>query len=171
PEYGRYWPVTGDERRDGPVRERGQNEGPGRGGTWAARLRQGRTVARVRSGRGLVVGEFEVALGQFLDVDVLERDDADVLDEAGRAVHVPDPGVLHDDLEKDLAIVRVAHVELNLVGEVEAPLGLHYMAEEAHDVAILAIQLQLHLGFVLFEILCAHGNPSDPAGEGARPAA
>src|SRR6201995_1687725 len=105
---------TGEGRGvSGPVRERGQNEGPGRGGTWAAGLRQGRTAARVRSGRGLVVGEFEVALGQFLDVDVLERDDADVFDEAGRAVHVPDPGVLHDDLEKDLAIVRVAHVELN----------------------------------------------------------
>jgi len=35
------------------------------------------------------------------------------------------------------------------------------MAEEAHDVAILAIKLQLHLGFVLLEIFCAHGNPSD----------
>jgi hypothetical protein len=35
------------------------------------------------------------------------------------------------------------------------------MGEEAYDIAVLAIKLQLHLGFILLEIFCAHGNPSD----------
>src|SRR6516162_8322511 len=41
------------------------------------------------------VGELKVALGEFLDVDVLEGDDPDVLHKSRWAVHVPHPGILH----------------------------------------------------------------------------
>src|ERR1700730_14010763 len=54
---------------------------------------------RVGSGKALllVVGlrELQVALGEFLDIDVPEGDDPDVLHEPRWAVHIPHPGVLH----------------------------------------------------------------------------
>src|SRR3712207_9411804 len=46
------------------------------------------------------------------------------------------------------------------VGEVEAPLGLHHVGELPDDVPVLAIELQLHLGLVLLQVLGAHrGSP------------
>ena len=57
------------------------------------------------AGPGYLSGTSSSALGQFLDVDVLERDNPHVLHEPRRPVHVPDPGVLHDDLEEHLAVV------------------------------------------------------------------
>src|SRR4051812_34507638 len=97
----------------------------------------------------------EVGLGQLLDVHILEGDHPYVLDEPSRPVHVPHPGVLHGELEEDLT-VRIAHLQVNGVGEVEAPLGFHDVGEQPHHVAVLAIELKLHLGLVLFEILRAH---------------
>src|SRR5689334_15212074 len=97
----------------------------------------------------VVFGDLEVALGQFLYVHVLERHHADVLHETGGAVHVPHPGILHRDFEEDLAVLRRADVQLDLVGEVEAALGLDHMAEQPHHVAVLAVELKLHLGLVL----------------------
>src|SRR5262249_56120727 len=41
------------------------------------------------------------------------------------------------------------------------------MGEQAHDVPILAIELELHLGLVLLEIFRAHALPSDQAATGA----
>src|ERR1051326_9085871 len=115
-----------------------------------------------RSGEALVlfVGELEVTLGELFDVHVLEGDDTHVLDEPGRAVHVPHPGVLHGDFEVDLAVVRRADVELHLVGQVEAPLRLDHVREQTHDVPVLAVELELHLGLVFLEILRAHARPS-----------
>src|SRR5690606_30518346 len=40
--------------------------------------------------------------------------------------------------------------------KVEAPLGLHDVGEQAHHVAVLAVELQLHVGLVLLEVLGAH---------------
>src|ERR1022692_174142 len=108
--------------------------------------------------------QLKVALGQFLDVDILEGHDPDVLDEPGRPVHVPHPGVVHGDLEEHLAVVGGTDLEVDVVGEVEPALGLHHMGEEADDVAVLAIELELHLGLVLLEVLRAHVLPSAEAG-------
>src|SRR4051794_12740766 len=66
-------------------------------------------------------GQFLTA-GQFLDIDVLERDDADTLDEAGGPVDVPHPGVLQGQVEVDLA-VGAAGLQVHVVGKVETPLG------------------------------------------------
>src|ERR1022692_2792840 len=100
--------------------------------------------------------QLKVAFGQFLDVDILEGHDPDVLDEPGRPVHVPHPGVVHGDLEEHLAVVGGTDLEDDVVGEVEPALGLHHMGEEADDVAVLAIELELPLGLVLLEVLRAH---------------
>src|SRR5215467_10442311 len=115
----------------------------------------------------LGVGDLEVALSEFVDVDVLERDNLDILNEPGGPVHIPHPGVLHGDLEEHLAVVGRADVQLDLIGEVEPALGLDHMGEQAHDVPILPIELELHLGLVFLEIFCAHALPSDQAATGA----
>src|SRR6516162_10345695 len=124
---------------------------------------------RQRTARKLLlrVGDLEVALGELLDVDVLKRHDLDVLDEPCGPVHVPHPGVLHGDLEEHLAIVGRADVQLDLVGEVEPALRLDHVGKQAHDVPILPIELELHLGLVLLEIFRAHALPSDQAATGA----
>src|ERR1022692_1311901 len=61
----------------------------------------------------LLVGNLQVALGQFLDVHVLEGDHADILNEPRGPVHVPDPGVLHGHLEENLTVIGCPHVELD----------------------------------------------------------
>ena len=74
------------------------------------------------------------------------------------------------------APVFAAHVEIDLVGEVEAALGLDDVLEHRQHVSVLAVELQLDLGFVPLEILGAHENasvrrgpaiPITPAGEPA----
>src|ERR1700689_5385750 len=122
----------------------------------------GRRPAPARR-RLLLLGHLQVTLGEFLDVDVLEGDHPDILHEPGRPVHVPDPGILHGDLEEDLAVVGGADVELDGVGEIEPALGLDHMAEKPDHVAVLAIELELHLGLVLLEVLRAHVLPSGQA--------
>src|ERR1700751_5685356 len=64
---------------------------------------------------GLLVGHLELRPGQFLGVDCLERHSPDLLHEPGRPVHVPDPGILHDDLEVHLSVLGAVHVQLHLV--------------------------------------------------------
>src|SRR5258708_32756713 len=122
-----------------------------------------RPGATNRRGSGFL-GKLEVALGQVLDINVLELHDPDVLHEPGRAVHVPDPRVVHGDLEEHLTVVGRPDLEVHVVGEIEPALGLNHVREEPDDVAVLAIELQLHLGLVLLEILRAHVLPSAAAG-------
>src|SRR5690242_17847146 len=108
----------------------------------------------------------QIGLVQLLDVDVLKRDHPHVLDEPGGPVHVPYPRVGHADFEVDLA-VRVARRDVDRVGEVEAALRLHDVGELGHDVPVLLVERELHLGLVLLEILGAHGsNPPSPASDG-----
>src|SRR5690606_30471143 len=95
---------------------------------------------------------------QLLDVHVLERHDPYILDKSRWAGHIPHPRVVHLDLEVDLA-VDVAHVQVDLVREVEAALSLDHVGELPDDVAVLPVELQLHLGLVLFEIFGAHPVP------------
>src|SRR5689334_15525070 len=49
---------------------------------------------------GSALGRVDLRGAELLDVHVLERQHLDVLGEAGRAVHVPHPGVAHRDLEE-----------------------------------------------------------------------
>ena len=84
--------------------------------------------ARLSCRSHLCVGQLELRLVELLDVDVLERQHPDGLDEPGRAVHVPHPGVAHRQLEVHLA-VRAARLEVDVVRQVEAALGLHDVAE------------------------------------------
>src|SRR5215813_8071386 len=120
--------------------------------------------------RSGILGKLQVALRQFLDIHVLEGHDPYVLHEPGRAVHVPDPRVVHGDLEEHLAVVGRADLKVHVVGEIEPALGLDHVREEPDDVAVLAIELQLHLGLVLLEILRAHVLPSAASTIGPWPA-
>src|ERR1700761_8667903 len=108
-------------------------------------------------------GELQLGLGDLFDVDVLERHDAHVLDEPRGPVHVPDPSVVQRQFEEDFAVRAAANVEAVVVREVEAALGLDHVREQPHHVSVLAVELQLHLGFVLLEILGAHATPSSAA--------
>ena len=72
-----------------------------------------------------------------------------------RSVHVPDPGVGHGDLEVGVAGLG-ADLEVDGVAEVEAPVGLDDVLEDAHHVAVLAVEMELHLGLVLLQVLGAH---------------
>src|SRR3712207_557376 len=112
-----------------------------------------------RSGQPGTVRQLEVGLVELLDVDVLEGQYPYVAHEARRTVHVPHPRVGELELEVDLA-AGLADLQVDGVGQVEAPLGLHHVGELADDVPVLAIELQLHLGLVLLEVLGAHlGSP------------
>src|SRR4029077_13153164 len=74
----------------------------------------------------------QLGLFHLFDVHVLERDHPDLLDESGRSIHIPDPGVGQAQLEVDLALGVAGH-QLDAVGQVEAPLGLHHVAELADN--------------------------------------
>src|SRR6185312_10036064 len=103
----------------------------------------------------VLAAQVQLGLVQLLDVDVLEGEHPDVLDEPGRPVHVPDPGIAHGDLEVDLTVSVVWH-QLHVVGQVEPAFGLYHIAELADDVLVLPVELQLHLSLVLLEIFGAH---------------
>src|SRR5690606_129089 len=100
-------------------------------------------------------GQVELRLGQLLDVDVLERHHPHRADEPRGAVDVPHPGVPERELEEHLP-AGAAHLQVDLVGEVEAPFGLHHVREEPDDVPVLAVQAELELGLVVLQVLCAH---------------
>src|SRR5215213_2848762 len=105
-------------------------------------------------------GRSELVLAdELLDVHVLEGDHPDPGDEAGRPVHVPHPGVVQGDVEVGVAVL-VAHLEVELVGQVEAALSLDDVLEHAQHVPVLLVELQLHVGLVALEILGAHWRSS-----------
>ncbi len=54
------------------------------------------------------------------------------------------------------APVLVAQVHLDVVGEVEPALGLDHVGEQRQDVAVLLVQLELHLGFIPLQVFAAH---------------
>src|SRR5690606_4931904 len=118
--------------------------------------------ARALRREGTALRQPQVGLLQLLDVDVLERDHSNVLDEPGGPIHVPHPGVGHPHLEVDLTR-GVPYLHVDRIGQVEAPLGLHHIGELTDDVAVLAIQRELHLGLVLLEVLRAHPVAAPPS--------
>ena len=70
-------------------------------------------------------------------------------------VHVPDPRVAQLQIEVGAA-VGLLDLEVHLVGQIEAALGLDDVLEHRQDVAVLAIELELDLGLVPLEVLAAH---------------
>src|SRR5262245_32571604 len=94
---------------------------------------------------------------KLLDVDVLEGHDADVLDETARPVHVPDPRVAQLELDEGAA-AGLPHDLRDLVGQVEAALGLDDVREHRDDVLVLLVELELDVGLVALEVLGAHAE-------------
>src|SRR3984957_8834207 len=87
--------IAAPERADADSRNPQEH---GTGGV-ARRPAGARTGVAQRRRELLLLGDLEVALGQFLDVHVLERNNSYILHETRRPVHVPHPGILHRDLE------------------------------------------------------------------------
>jgi len=101
-------------------------------------------------------GQFLVA-GQLFHVDVFEGDHPHALDETGGAVDIPHPGVLEREVKVDFA-VGAARLQVHMVGKIETPFGLDYVAEQPDDVTVFAVELQLHVGFIVLKILGTHGS-------------
>ena len=87
-------------------------------------------------------GDLEVTVGDLFDRDVTEGQHLRTLDESCRPVHIPDPGVAHRHLVVDVPALS-AHFEINGVAEVEPALRLHCIGEDADDILVLAIELEL----------------------------
>ena len=89
---------------------------------------------------------------QLLDRDVARGVDLGARDHPRRAVLVPDPDVLHLQVEERVA--RLRHVlEVELVAEVRRVLREHAVAEEAEDGRVLLLERELELGLVLVELV------------------
>jgi hypothetical protein len=85
--------------------------------------------------------------------------------EPAPAVHVPHPGI--DELDLDDGAGAVAgDVHLDLVGQVEAALGLDGVPEHASHVLVLLGQLQLAVGLEVLEVLGAHESTLCPGPAG-----
>ena len=120
------------------------------GSRLVAKISEIAQAAILRQGKILIAG-------QFFDVDVLERNHTDVLDETGRTVNVPDPGVLQGQVEVDFP-VRAAGLKVNVVGQIEPPLRLYNVAEQTDYIPVFAVELQLHVGFIVLKVLGTHGS-------------
>src|SRR6185312_13479071 len=56
--------------------------------------------------------------------------------------------------------VRGTRLKVDIISQVEPALSLHDVAELGDDVLVLPIELQLHVGLVVFEILSTHPTTS-----------
>src|SRR5262249_44914299 len=124
-----------------------------------------RAVAVAHALRERVRGELRLlALGaQLLDRDVGRGVDLDARHHPRRPVLVPDPDVLHLDLEERVG--RLRHVlEVELVAQVRRLLGEHAVPEQAVDRAVLLLDAQLELGLEVVQLVeMAHDDDSSPA--------
>ncbi len=100
--------------------------------------------------------QFLVA-GKFLDIDVLEGEDPDAFHKARRPVHVPDPGVLQRQVEVDFPVCA-PRLQVHVVGKVKTPFGLDNVAEQADNIAVFTVELQLHVSLIVFKILSTHAS-------------
>src|SRR5690625_2309846 len=131
----------------GPV-----DDGPGVGGQSPG----GRHRGNYRLG-GLesAFGQFQVGFGQLFNVDVLESDHPNGLDEPGRAVHVPHPGIPEGQFEEHLTAGGV-HLQVHIVRQVETPFCLDHIRAQPDDVAVLAVERQFGLGLVVLQVIGTH---------------
>ncbi|MBG9887139.1 hypothetical protein ABE10_11470, partial [Bacillus toyonensis] len=100
--------------------------------------------------------DLELPPGELLDVDVLEREHAHGLHETVGAIDVPHPDVAHRHLEVEV-VLGVATDDVDVVGEIEAPLRLDHVLELRHDVPVLPVESELELAVVVVESLVVHG--------------
>src|SRR5262249_10639067 len=100
---------------------------------------------------------------QLLDRDVARGVDLRARDHARRAVLVPDPYVLHLQVEERVVRLRdVLHVQL--VAEIRGVLGEDAVAEEGEDRSVLLLEPELGLRFEFVELVeVAHGGDCSPA--------
>src|SRR5581483_1838808 len=89
---------------------------------------------------------------ELLDRDVARGVDLGPRDHPRRPVLVPDPDVLHADVEEGVA--RLWHVlEVELVAQVRGVLGEDAVPEQREDRAVLLLETKLGLGFELVELV------------------
>jgi hypothetical protein len=105
-------------------------------------------------------------MGDLFDRDIAEGQDLGALHETSGAVHVPDPGIAHGDLVVDVTALR-AHLQVDGIAEVKPPLSLHRVGEDADDVLVFTVELELQLTLVLFEVFSTHRHHSRLRPEGA----
>src|SRR5436190_19943792 len=89
---------------------------------------------------------------ELLDGHVAGRVDLGPRDDPGRAILVPNPDVLHAQVEERVAWLRDV-LEVELVAEVCGVLREHAVAEEAEDGRVLLLQRKLELGLELVELV------------------
>src|SRR5919109_1061311 len=120
--------------------------------------------------------ELVVALAaQLLDGDVARGVDLGAGDDPGRAVLVPDPHVLHLQVEERVARLRDV-LQVEVVAEVGRVLGEDAVAEEAEDGRVLLLQAKLEVGLELVQLvqvrhglsLAPRGRAGSARGRGAR---
>ena len=80
----------------------------------------------------------DIGFLHFLDIDVLESDDTHVLDETTGTIDVPHPRVGQPHVEVDV-LAGGTPVEIDLVGQIEAALGLLNLGEQFDDVAVFLV--------------------------------
>ena len=103
------------------------------------------SVSPIRSASASAVSFGLVALAaQLLDGDVARRVDLGPRDHPRRPVLVPDPDVLHLQVEERVARLR-DDLEVEPVAQVGRVLGEDAVAEQAEDGGVLALQLELEL--------------------------
>src|SRR5204863_8549762 len=89
---------------------------------------------------------------QLLDGHVARGVDLGARDDPGRAVLVPDPDVLHLQVEEGVALLRDV-LQIELVAEVRRVLRQHAEAEQAEDRRVLLLERELELGLELVKLV------------------
>jgi hypothetical protein len=93
-------------------------------------------------------------VSDLLDRDIPEGQHFGALHKPGRTVHVPDPGVCHRHLVVHVSALG-PDLEIHRVAEVEPALGLDGIREDADDVFVLAVELELLVALVLLDFFSA----------------
>src|SRR2546423_4182275 len=145
-------PVTSMAKASQPLRLIAQAETPTTR-SWLERLVVG--AQRLADALGERLGgqrRLVAVAAQLLDGHVARGVDLGARNDPGRAVLVPDPDVLHLQLEERVALLR--HVlQVELVAEVRRVLRQHAVAEEAEDRRVFALQGELELGLELVQLV------------------
>jgi len=91
----------------------------------------------------------------FLDIYVFEGHDFHLFDEPVSSIDVPNPDILHVQLEVEIGL-SIDALELNVVAEVKTSLCLNDLAKHLHYVAVFAVEAELRVAVVVFEVVFVH---------------
>src|SRR2546429_4789454 len=160
-------PVTSMAKASQPLRLIAQAETPTTR-SWLERLVVG--AQRLADALGERLGgqrRLVAVAAQLLDGHVAGGIDLGPRDDPGRAVLVPDPDVLHLQLEERVALLRDV-LQVELVAEVGRVLREHAVAEEAEDGGVLLLERKLQLGLELVQLIevrhrSRHCSPANKA--------